>query len=64
MEFCAPYQELGKAMKRAALENGLILRGDPGWFAVAPPLITTGEQLHEMCDLNEKSVQDALTRTA
>jgi len=64
VEFCAPYQELGKAMKRAALENGLILRVDPGWFAVAPPLITTDEQLHEMCDLIEKSVQDALTRTA
>lgn len=64
VEFCAPYQELGKAMKRAALENGLILRVDPGWFAVAPPLITTDEELREMCDLIEKSLQDALARMA
>jgi adenosylmethionine-8-amino-7-oxononanoate aminotransferase len=64
VEFAAPFQELGKALKRTALENGLILRVDPEWFAVAPPLITTDEQLHEMCDLIETSVQGAMARMA
>jgi len=29
-----PFPELGKALKRTALDNGLILRVDPSWFAV------------------------------
>ena len=29
-----PYPELGIALKRLSVENGLILRVDPTWFAV------------------------------
>ncbi|MEX1325464.1 MAG: aminotransferase class III-fold pyridoxal phosphate-dependent enzyme [Desulfobacterales bacterium] len=32
-----PFPELGTALKACALNNGLILRLDPSWFAVAPP---------------------------
>lgn len=55
-----PYPELGKALKRIALENGIILRVDPSWFAVSPALIAEPEDLDEMCDLIEKSLVQAL----
>lgn len=56
----SPFPELGNAMKRSALRNGLILRTDPSWFAVAPPLIAEESDLDEMCDLIEKSLREAL----
>jgi adenosylmethionine-8-amino-7-oxononanoate aminotransferase len=52
--------DLGNALKRTALENGLILRVDPTWFAVAPALTATEEQIDEMCGLIEKSLEAAL----
>jgi len=55
-----PFPELGAALKRTALENGIILRVDPNWFAVAPPLIAEESDLDEMCGLIEKSVAEAL----
>jgi adenosylmethionine-8-amino-7-oxononanoate aminotransferase len=56
----APYPELGTALKKTALKNGLILRVDPSWFAVAPALIAEESDLDEMCQLIEKSLVDAL----
>jgi hypothetical protein len=32
-------RRIGPALKKTALQNGIILRIDPSWFAVAPPLI-------------------------
>jgi adenosylmethionine-8-amino-7-oxononanoate aminotransferase len=58
----APFPELGAALKRTALENGIILRIDPTWFAVAPALIAEESDLDEMYSLIEKSVGDALAR--
>ncbi len=55
-----PFPELGNALKRTSLENGLILRVDPSWFAVAPALIAEEPDLDEMCDLIEKSLLQAL----
>ena len=55
-----PFPELGVALKRTAIENGLILRVDPNWFAVAPPLIAEESDLDEMCGLIEKSLEEAL----
>lgn len=52
--------KLGDALKRTALDNGLILRIDPDWFAVSPPLIAEQKDLKEMCDQIEKSLLDAL----
>ena len=57
-----PFPQLGKELKRAALEHGLILRVDPSWFAVAPPLIAQEKDLDEMCDLIEISLRTALDR--
>ena len=55
-----PFPELGTALKRTALENGLILRVDPSWFAVSPALIATESDIDEMCDRIEKSIVEAL----
>jgi adenosylmethionine-8-amino-7-oxononanoate aminotransferase len=59
-----PFPELGRELKKAALEQGIILRIDPTWFAMAPPLIAEQSDLEEMCDLIERSLCTALTRVA
>lgn len=53
---------VGAALKRTAMENGIILRIDPSWFAVCPPLVAEESDLDEMCGLIEKSLTDALNR--
>lgn len=55
-----PFPELGRALRRTALDNGLILRGDPSWFAVSPALTAEHSDIDELCDLLEKSLIDAL----
>ena len=55
-----PFNELGAALKETALANGLIMRIDPSWFAVAPALIADKEDIDEMCSLIEKSLREAL----
>jgi adenosylmethionine-8-amino-7-oxononanoate aminotransferase len=56
----APFPELGAALKKTALQNGLVMRIDPSWFAVAPALIAEESDLDEMCELIDKSLHDAL----
>lgn len=51
---------IGTALKRTALNNGIILRVDPTWFAVSPALIATQADLDEMCELIEKSLVEAI----
>lgn len=57
-----PFPELGKQLKKAALEHGIVLRIDPTWLAVAPPLIAEESDLEEMCDLIERALTTALDR--
>ena len=57
-----PFPELGRALKRTALDNGLIMRIDPSWFAVAPAVTAEESDMDEMCDLIEKSLADALEK--
>ena len=57
-----PFPELGKHFKMAALENGLILRADPTWFAVAPPLIAEENDIDEMFALIDTTLKAALNR--
>lgn len=54
------WPELGIALKSTAMRNGLIMRIDPTWFTVAPALCAEEEDIHEMCDLIEQSLGDAL----
>ncbi len=57
-----PFPELGNELKKTALEKGIILRVDPSWFAVAPPLVSEEKDLDEMCDLIDSSLRLALDR--
>jgi adenosylmethionine-8-amino-7-oxononanoate aminotransferase len=57
-----PFPELGNELKKTSLEHGIILRVDPSWFAVAPPLIAEEADLDEMCDLIDLSLRTALNR--
>lgn len=58
VEFTVP--NLGTALKKTALANGIILRIDPTWFAVSPPLIAEESDIDEMCALIEKSLVEAV----
>jgi len=60
MEAFAAGNKLGDALKRTALDNGLIIRIDSDWFAVSPPLIAEEADIHELCDRIERSLQQAL----
>ncbi|MFN0165141.1 MAG: aspartate aminotransferase family protein [Bryobacteraceae bacterium] len=55
-----PFPELGRALKKTSIRNGIILRVDPTWFAVAPPLISSEGDIDEMYGLIERSVVQAL----
>jgi adenosylmethionine-8-amino-7-oxononanoate aminotransferase len=59
-----PYPELGNALKWTALKNGLIMRIDPTWFAVAPALVADNSEIDEMCSLIELSLRQALEAEA
>jgi adenosylmethionine-8-amino-7-oxononanoate aminotransferase len=55
-----PFPGLGRAFKKAAIDHGIVLRIDPNWFAVAPPLIAEEQDIDEMCDLIDASLRSAL----
>ena len=54
------YGTIGAALKHTAPKNGLLMRIDPEWFAVAPALNATVDQINELCDKIEAAVKDAL----
>lgn len=56
------FPELGHALKETALKNGLIMRIDPTWFAVAPALTAEKSDIDEMIGLIERSLLEALER--
>ncbi len=58
----APFPELGQTLKRTALENGLVIRIDPTWFAVAPALLADKSDIDELYLWIRKSLVDALDR--
>ncbi|MBN2291677.1 MAG: aspartate aminotransferase family protein [Pirellulales bacterium] len=57
-----PFPELGRDLKQTALDNGLIMRIDPSWFAVAPALIAEETDMDELVDLIDKSLKQALDK--
>jgi adenosylmethionine-8-amino-7-oxononanoate aminotransferase len=59
-ETMEPYPQLGNALKQIAIDNGLIMRIDPSWFAVAPAINATRAEIDEMCSLIERSLVQAL----
>ena len=59
-----PGCELGRRIARRAMDLGLIIRADPTWFALAPPLIISREDLDLMLSILEKAVEDVLADDA
>ena len=59
-----PFPQLGAALKRTALDNGLIMRIDPSLFAVSPALVATDEEIDLLCELVERSLVQALENVA
>ena len=59
-----PFPELGLALKKTALQNGLLMRVDPTWFAVGPALTIERDDIDELCGLIEKSLVDALAQVS
>ncbi|MCY3763733.1 MAG: aspartate aminotransferase family protein, partial [Gemmatimonadetes bacterium] len=55
-----PFPELGRALKKTALESGVILRVDPTWFAVGPALTCGRDEIDELVDLTEGALVKAL----
>jgi adenosylmethionine-8-amino-7-oxononanoate aminotransferase len=53
-------RKLGEALRMAALDNGLILRIDPDWFAVCPPLIAEDSDIDDLADRIERSLAQAM----
>ena len=53
-------RKLGEALRQTSLDNGLILRIDPDWFAVCPPLIAEDDDIDELCDRIFKSLEEAI----
>jgi len=52
--------KLGDALKKTSIQNGLIMRINPDWFAVSPAITAGKADIDELCDLIEKSLLDAL----
>ena len=57
-------RQVGEALKETSLKNGLIMRIDPTWFAVAPALIAEKSDLDEMFKLIDKSLKDAFDQVS
>jgi adenosylmethionine-8-amino-7-oxononanoate aminotransferase len=51
---------IGVRIGRKALLNGLLCRFDPHWIAFGPSLITTGEQLDEMLNVLDRSIDEVV----
>lgn len=51
---------VGAALARRAVGDGIILRVDPSWFAIAPALTAGRDQLDAICDRIEASLQAAI----
>jgi adenosylmethionine-8-amino-7-oxononanoate aminotransferase len=50
----------GVRVGESALKKGLLVRFDPHWIALAPPLIINEEEIRLMVDILAESVQEAL----
>lgn len=53
----------GLQVGKRALEKGLLLRFDPDWIALAPPLIISQAELNQMVDMLTESVREVLQNT-
>jgi adenosylmethionine-8-amino-7-oxononanoate aminotransferase len=57
-----PERMFGKRVQRRLIEKGLILRCDPNWIALAPPLITTLDQADQIVELMSQALREELEK--
>ena len=55
---------IGLKLGKKALQKGLILRADPHWVAIAPPLVINIEETDKMMDIFSESLREALREIA
>ena len=56
----ADERRFGKQVEKRLIKHGLILRCDPHWIGLAPPLTMTVEQADEMIEVFVKAVGEEL----
>jgi 4-aminobutyrate--pyruvate transaminase len=54
----APSLRFGQRVAKRALAKGLILRADPDWIALAPPLVITQEEADVLFDMFAESLRE------
>jgi adenosylmethionine-8-amino-7-oxononanoate aminotransferase len=54
---------IGSAIARACLRNGLLLRSEAHWFAIAPPLTVTEDEIDEAFGVLEVSMGEVLEQS-
>lgn len=52
----------GVQVGKAAIKNGLIIRADPHWIAVAPPLVIEKDEIDAMMDRLSDSIDEVLAK--
>ena len=57
-----PEIAIGMQIGHEAMHRGLILRHDPDWLALAPPLVVSQDELDEMMAILEASIGTVLER--
>lgn len=55
---------IGVELGRRALRNGLLTRFDPHWLALGPPLIVNEQQIDEIVEILDRTLEDVLSDTA
>lgn len=53
---------IGVKLRKACIKNGLLLRTDPNWFAVAPPLISNKDDIDEIFEILDQSMGEVLDK--
>ena len=48
----------GQMVQAAAKGRGLLMRANPGWFGLAPPLITTESDVDKMMEILDASIEE------
>ena len=56
--------DLGIKLGRRALEKGLIMRSDPHWIALAPPLVISREETDMMMDVFSECLKETVREVA
>jgi len=54
------FTSFGNLFKQETLKNGLILRIDPHWFSMSPPLVCTFSEIDELFYIIDKSIENIL----